>query len=668
MREPEAERHTIEEGVITNFFHYIWKRRNNLPEHEDRGLDVRIPHTICYEHNFPKGWYCTTPLGISRRTGKDIDTKAVRDALCKQRSAAPGAEGDPVALYIEIPPGGATNQYQLEFFDVARLREFLGGGQRSEGDYTPPKNGLLQQFVRPQGRHNSMIQVVWSSHLCLIEKRQNIYPLSSSRDGQSAANAAPAAAQQEAAGRIGAAPSLWERAVTWQGPSALSAQAYCAPNVAESIKKVCGQIVTHFRGLEHRQVEWMVLYFKTDPDQNLWLMWCSSLRLKPLTPQPQRSPRILPVFRLPPSCGAASKSMSFLTDEDRCRLNCKAPSMGPLGESYGTGRGTIGRCSYDGDGPALPTSSRLHRRPCTAPSHGIALCRAGLAAHGGEGRSSFASIPEAFSVTVESGLCDQSVHSALPPVAARDVAQSGRSAAALKRATAASRLNMAASGSARGPSATPGGPTAIAVQKRSQRRSSGASRAGTAPLDLVAALRAELASRPQGLQDSVVARAEAAEAGQEWLDGLLYEVYSHFLQSKEAMNVAVPVRLAAACPALVRAIARLPGIERTQPQRWEDEEEDELLGEDGEARQRFFVFRTKPQLLRLHAAAGAGRRALLAEELKQLRRGCGIVRATMPAAASAVLLVAAAALLQEQLKAQAAEAPRARRRHFRTYH
>ena len=369
----EESRHPLEEAVLTNFFHYLWKKRSNSPaDQETQSVNVKIPHTVSYEHNFPKGWYnATAGRGVNRKTGKDIDTKQVMEAMLlkmkrslpnssshKRRSAKPSGPGEVVAIYIEKSSVSSSEIFYLNHLDSDGLREFLAWGASRDSSHPNPdsaklRNGVLQQFVEPGGEYNHLIQVVWSRHLCFIEKRQNINSLHPLQHGS---HSAPVI-------------SMWERSVTYQGPSSYSKEAYVSPNIAEAIKTVCKNIVTHIADLEHRGIDRMVLYFKTDDDQNLWLLWCSVLQLSGSTGSP-----VVPRFKLPVVTGMSA--LDLLTTNERKLLLKRHPSMGPVGESYQQSD----RNSTLNKGQ-LPCDSKLHHKPLTKAVSSVVMMTLGIKSH-----------------------------------------------------------------------------------------------------------------------------------------------------------------------------------------------------------------------------------------------------------------------------------------------
>ncbi|KAJ9437446.1 hypothetical protein DIPPA_22005 [Diplonema papillatum] len=237
----------LEDSIGTSFFHYLWKKR---PPQDDGAAepDVRVPHTLVFEHGFPKGWYsCLGPRGLVRSTGKDIDATAVTEAMVgrvrkslsssplakrlAKHTARPPCDRFIVATYIErkqSPEG--TCVYQQSFLSKKGLEAFFSSGADASPDtpsaVAPQRNGLLQQFVIPPGVRNQVIEVDWSQHACFIEKRRNIHALCPDM------SLAQTVTKPDVL-------SPWERAVTYQGPANYSEKAYVSPNVEARIRQVC---------------------------------------------------------------------------------------------------------------------------------------------------------------------------------------------------------------------------------------------------------------------------------------------------------------------------------------------------------------------------------------------------------------------------------------------
>ena len=68
--------HPLEgDGTLVNLFHYLWKKNRDL---QSCPL-VRVPGTIVYEHNFPRGWYLYDGkhTELRKKTGKELDTNSI---------------------------------------------------------------------------------------------------------------------------------------------------------------------------------------------------------------------------------------------------------------------------------------------------------------------------------------------------------------------------------------------------------------------------------------------------------------------------------------------------------------------------------------------------------------------------------------------------------------
>eukprot|EP01027_Heterolobosea_sp_BB2_P005147 GEZU01007901.1.p1 GENE.GEZU01007901.1~~GEZU01007901.1.p1 ORF type:complete len:139 (+),score=31.97 GEZU01007901.1:40-456(+) len=76
----------------------------------------------------------------------------------------------------------------VEFFDKNDLNTFLFKREKRE-------QGILQKFVTPKGSFNSVIQAIWSPHVTLVERRNNIHKLNDKKW------------------------TMYERAVTYEGPA-----------------------------------------------------------------------------------------------------------------------------------------------------------------------------------------------------------------------------------------------------------------------------------------------------------------------------------------------------------------------------------------------------------------------------------------------------------------
>jgi hypothetical protein len=167
---------------------------------------------------------------------------------------------DLVACYIETVPADASPadepatayaHNRIEFLDRKGLHDFL---------YTRFKqqSGILQRFIEPQGVANSMIRAIWSPKVCLLERRLSKHQLQDQRFG------------------------LYERACTYEGPEYLSDAAPLRGDlVPASVQALCDTVVAHVgeASFQKQQIARMVLNFKVDSRDRIWLLYSTSIRL-----------------------------------------------------------------------------------------------------------------------------------------------------------------------------------------------------------------------------------------------------------------------------------------------------------------------------------------------------------------------------------------------------
>lgn len=146
---------------------------------------------------------------------------------------------------------GVVGKTTVEGHSLSSIKEFFKGRKHS--------NGIVQRFVLPKGGRNTVIKAAWSPSMCLVERRVNIHRVSDKR------------------------VPIGDRLVTFEGSEHLSESSPLAPAalLGRKVQFLCNSIAQHVlevtRG--HCRIASMVLHFKVDEDNKLWLLFCSSLRL-----------------------------------------------------------------------------------------------------------------------------------------------------------------------------------------------------------------------------------------------------------------------------------------------------------------------------------------------------------------------------------------------------
>ena len=121
-------------------------------------------------------------------------------------------------------------------------------------------DGCLQKFVPPKGDHNSMIQAHWSPQFCLLERRVSLQRLDATR------------------------VPLQQRCCTCEheGGEHLSRITPVRGRVLQrKVQQLCSSITSHVQATSHahHRISRLLLNLKSDAQDRVWLLWCSSVRL-----------------------------------------------------------------------------------------------------------------------------------------------------------------------------------------------------------------------------------------------------------------------------------------------------------------------------------------------------------------------------------------------------
>lgn len=246
------------DGLVDNLLYFLWSK-----DDFGGGPRVFVPHTVIFKLSQPSAWYFTSLRSskIKKKSRANLTNAQIEHEFTKKKSPT-----DIVAVYIYQPDGAAStgtlgasamstaepSRTTIEYFDAAALREFLYKRDK-------PHGGMLQKFILPKGARNATVRAIWSPKICLLERvinRRNVYDK-----------------------RFG----VYERGVTFDGP----ADAYSAPEPVRGaalpgeVQTLCEAVVDHVTRVTYHKyrISRMVLHLKTDADDRLWLLWCSSLRL-----------------------------------------------------------------------------------------------------------------------------------------------------------------------------------------------------------------------------------------------------------------------------------------------------------------------------------------------------------------------------------------------------
>ena len=165
--------HPLEgDSLITGIYKILHKRDVKTMK---ACKDIILPDTVVFEHNFPRGWFTTDMKNkeLAKRPAKDLDAVTIYRNFFKLADP----EVNIVASFlstidVEDKKTGLVEAHtHVEFFNQKDLKEFLGRKNKREG--------ILQKFLISKGSHNSVIQVIWSPRVCLVQRRTNTIPFKS---------------------------------------------------------------------------------------------------------------------------------------------------------------------------------------------------------------------------------------------------------------------------------------------------------------------------------------------------------------------------------------------------------------------------------------------------------------------------------------------------------
>ncbi|KAH9579740.1 hypothetical protein LSM04_000582 [Trypanosoma melophagium] len=289
--------HALEgDGLRTLLYVHLWKKNKGS---ESALKSVRLPDTVVYEHNFPRAWYTydAESKEINKHPGRMLDAQSIYQHFSQTQNGC-----DVVAQFLTtcVPQDGREASEEsfltyMEYFTAETLREFLFG-------HTRKPDGILQKFVIPKGetttRRNAQLQVMWSPLMTVVYKRTNKHNLGDSQ-----------------------AP-VHVRSATFDGDCNLSELSLVADESKGRLERICREVVDHVYFTDRKLITRMVLNFKVDDANRVWLLWCSSLRVSgdSLNPRNLRVPLMLSMRTEILNDGSSTKDRIIKRGERQQRL------------------------------------------------------------------------------------------------------------------------------------------------------------------------------------------------------------------------------------------------------------------------------------------------------------------------------------------------------------
>ncbi|CAD8047600.1 unnamed protein product [Paramecium sonneborni] len=249
-------------GTCTEWlFFHLWKKNPNSG-HSCNG--VFLADTVIYRWAQPYFRYFTAQNGqIIRKTKERVFIEQVEQAFLQDNTVA--------VLMTSQAQSKQQEVINFEYFDKENFGNFLYQREKE-------LNSILQKFIYPKSDHNSIIKVTWSPQFCLINRKTNINNMNDYKK------------------------TLYERVSTFDGPEYLSvSDSISSPLLSSDLEQLCVNIVKHVQEVSggNIQIIRMILYFKVDQDNRIWLMFCTGMKVKDkFSTHPEKLRTDSPLFKI----------------------------------------------------------------------------------------------------------------------------------------------------------------------------------------------------------------------------------------------------------------------------------------------------------------------------------------------------------------------------------
>ncbi|KAM3144461.1 hypothetical protein pb186bvf_003330 [Paramecium bursaria] len=243
------------------FFH-LWKKN---PQTGLSCQGVFVADTVIYRWAQPYFRYFTAHNGqIIRKTKERVFVENVEQSFEGKNIVA--------LLLTSEQQNKSQESIYFEYFEKDNFAKFLYQREKE-------LNSILQKFIYPKGSQNSLIKVSWSPQFCLLHRKTNVNNIDDLKK------------------------TLYEKVCTFEGPEYLSeSDSISSPLLSSDLEQLCVNIVKHVQEVSggNIQIIRMVLYFKVDEDNRIWLLFCTGVKVRDkFTQRGEEQPRVQsPLFRI----------------------------------------------------------------------------------------------------------------------------------------------------------------------------------------------------------------------------------------------------------------------------------------------------------------------------------------------------------------------------------
>eukprot|EP01063_Lacrimia_lanifica_P020761 TRINITY_DN28057_c0_g1_i1.p1 TRINITY_DN28057_c0_g1~~TRINITY_DN28057_c0_g1_i1.p1 ORF type:complete len:662 (+),score=143.58 TRINITY_DN28057_c0_g1_i1:100-2085(+) len=246
------------EGILSTFFSILWYRGSGKRHHQLTGINV--PDTVIYLYSKPLHWFFSSKKGEVRKKSRGrLNSKHIEEQLMKHGGSVSGAKG----CYLLYPSDDPQGRRKKRNRETLNMKYTFGDDVRKFLQEEKP-NGMLQLFFDPkpeaarcgEGIRNATIETTWTPGCFMIEKRVNKHQLDDEK--------IPIEAR---------ASTFAGDNHNWENMPVVS------DSVAESFHKICESIAEHIRIVLGYKLAHLVLTFKVDRNDTIWLLYCSSMKV-----------------------------------------------------------------------------------------------------------------------------------------------------------------------------------------------------------------------------------------------------------------------------------------------------------------------------------------------------------------------------------------------------
>jgi protein-arginine kinase activator protein McsA len=144
----------MNEGLNEILYHLLWSKDKVF----DQVVKAMIPDTVIYQFSLPRFWYFTSKSGIiMKKSSQNLNEQGILEGFTKKISSS-----GIVAMLMYVEDG----KHVVDYLNRSSFEKFLKSRKKNN-------DMILQKFIDPYGEYNFCYTVIWTSNLCLFEKKEN---------------------------------------------------------------------------------------------------------------------------------------------------------------------------------------------------------------------------------------------------------------------------------------------------------------------------------------------------------------------------------------------------------------------------------------------------------------------------------------------------------------